>query len=140
MREKKWRPTGLPSRGRDPSPDSSLGLETKRGPPGLLPMGVEKENEEEVRMEENSGARPGGKNKESMDQEKKKKEDLGGRPWGKKIEDLLRVKEKEGGAPAIEDVTVCSLDAEALYPSLDVIARAKLRGKLVEEGRLVYCT
>ena len=99
-------------------------------------MGIEEENEEEVRMEENSGARPGGKNKERMDQEKKKKEDLGGRPWGKKIEDLLRVKEKEGGAPAIEDVTVCSLDAEALYPSLDAIACAKLCGKLVAEASL----
>ena len=38
--------------------------------------------------------------------------------------------------PAIEDVTVCSLDAEALYPSLDAIACAKLCGKLVAEASL----
>ena len=45
-------------------------------------------------------------------------------------------KEEKVCAPAIRDVPVSSLDAEALYPSLDAIACAKLCRKLVEEACL----
>ena len=81
--------------------------------------------------------------------EKAKAENPGGRPRDvtpsckkregvMKTEDIMKMlkKNEEGGAPAIKDVTVCSLDAEALYPSLDAIECSKLCGKLVKEGNL----
>ena len=81
--------------------------------------------------------------------EKAKAENPGGRPrdvasshnkreGAMKTEEVMKMlkKNEEGGAPAIKDVTVCSLDAEALYPSLDAIECSKLCGKLVEEGNL----
>ena len=48
----------------------------------------------------------------------------------------MKKKKGKGGAPAIKDVTVCSLDAEALYPSLDAKACSKLCGKLEEEANM----
>ena len=49
--------------------------------------------------------------------------------------DLLNEQwEREGATPDASQITVCSLDAEALYPSLDSNQCSKLCGELVRDS------
>ena len=53
-----------------------------------------------------------------------------------KIDPVNQNWQETGSVPNPEDVTVASLDAEALYPSLDVQQCSKLCGQLIRDSQM----
>ena len=53
------------------------------------------------------------------------------------LDSLAQDLEKPGAVPA-EGVTVCSIDAVALYPEIDVVEGAKIARKAIEQSKTIY--